>query len=133
MTRVVSLVLVVRNLERALTVYEGGLGFTRTGDPSEVQSLGARHIFLRADNVTIELLEPHDETMPPGLFLRARGEGVFSLSVGVDDPVATRDQLRQALVDVRGAPGEQQRMFVRPNDAHGVLVEVTTVTAPPSA
>jgi catechol 2,3-dioxygenase-like lactoylglutathione lyase family enzyme len=133
MTRLVSLVLVVRNLERALTVYEAGLGFERVEAPSDVPSLGARHIFLRADNCMLELLEPHDETMPPGLFLRARGEGVFSIAVGVDDPVAARDRLRQAFVEVRGVPGEQKRVFVRPNDAHGVLVEVNPLGAPPAS
>jgi len=121
MTRLASLVLVVRNLAHALAVYEQGLGFTRVDEPSDVPSLGARHVFLRAENCLLELLEPHDETMPPGLFLRARGEGLFAMGVGVDDPGRARERLRSASVDVRGEAG---RLFVRPGDAHGVLVEV---------
>jgi catechol 2,3-dioxygenase-like lactoylglutathione lyase family enzyme len=123
MIRLMSLVLVVRNLDRALGVYEQGLGFTRLGDPEDVPSLGARHVILRADNCTLELLEPHDERMPPGIFLRARGEGVFAMELGSEDPTAVRTCLEQVPVEVRGT-GERGRLFVRPNDAHGVLVEV---------
>jgi hypothetical protein len=130
MTRLTSLVLVVRTLERALAVYEQGLGFARLGDPEDVPSLGARHVLLRADNCTIELLEPHDDRMPPGIFLRARGEGVFAMELGTDDPAALRERLAQVSVEARGAE-TAARLFVRPNDAHGVLVEVGRT--PPSA
>lgn len=133
MTRLASVVLVVRNLERALTVYEQGLGLQRLGEPSEVPSLGARHVLLAADNCTLELLEPRDQTMPPALFLRARGEGVFALGVAVENLELTRESLRLALVSVRGGEAAPDRpparLFVRPSDAHGVLLEV----GPPAA
>lgn len=133
MTCLATVVLVVRNLERALTVYEQGLGLRRLGEPSEVPSLGARHILLAADNCTLELLEPHDHTMPPGIFLRARGEGVFALGVAVENPEATREQLRLALVTTRGGAstpgGPPSRLFVGPADAHGVLLEVGPIAA----
>src|SRR5206468_2822543 len=54
MTRLVSLVLVVRYLEHALAVYERALGFARVGEASDVPSLGARHVFLRAQNCLFE-------------------------------------------------------------------------------
>ena len=130
MTRLASLVLVVRDLERALAVYEEGLGFARVGEPSDVPSLGARHVFLRADNCLVELLEPHDDDKPPGLFLRARGEGVFAMELRVADPAVARRDLADVGVDVRGAaPGADQRWWVRPGDAHGVLVQVAAAEA----
>ncbi|HTD26970.1 MAG TPA: VOC family protein, partial [Candidatus Elarobacter sp.] len=86
MTRLASLVLVVRDLERALAVYEHGLGFARLGEPSDVPSLGARHVFLRAENCLLELVQPHDEQSPPGRFLHQRGEGMFAMELRVDDP-----------------------------------------------
>jgi catechol 2,3-dioxygenase-like lactoylglutathione lyase family enzyme len=125
MTRVASLILVVRNLERAVAIYEQALGFTRVGEPSDVPSLGARHIVLRAANCLLELVEPHDEGKPPGLFLRARGEGMFALELQVEDPDEARRQLSLAFVDVRGTPDDASRWYVRPADAHGMLIEVS--------
>jgi catechol 2,3-dioxygenase-like lactoylglutathione lyase family enzyme len=130
MTRLASLVLVVRDLERALAVYEEGLGFARMGEPSEVPSLGARHVFLRAENCLLELVQPHDEQSPPGLFLRQRGEGIFSMELRLDDPAKAREHLAQARVATPGDPG---RWYVRPADAHGMLVEVAPAAAPDPA
>jgi catechol 2,3-dioxygenase-like lactoylglutathione lyase family enzyme len=125
MTRLASLILVVRNLERAVAIYEQALGFVRVDEPSDVPSLGARHVVLRAENCLIELVEPHDEEKPPGLFLRARGEGMFGLELQVEDPDEARRQLSLAFVDVRGTPDDPKRWYVRPADAHGMLIEVS--------
>ncbi len=130
MTRLASLVLVVRNLERALAVYEGALGMTRLGDPSDVPSLGARHVFVRAENCLLELVQPHDDKSPPGLFLRQRGEGMFAMELRVDDPKQARDGLKHARVEARGAA---ERWYVRPVDAHGMLVEVAGADVPDPA
>lgn len=127
MTRLASLVLVVRDLERAMAVYEQGLGFSRVDEARDVPSLGARHVFLRGDNCLLELLEPHDLSKPPGLFLRARGEGVFALEVRVEDPARARRDLADVRVE---APGSEERWYVRPADAHGVLVQVAGPEAP---
>jgi catechol 2,3-dioxygenase-like lactoylglutathione lyase family enzyme len=127
MTRIASLVLVVRDLERALAVYEHALGFARVGEPSEVPSLGARHVFLRAENCLVELVQPHDEKSPPGLFLHQRGEGMFAMELRVDDPRKARDDLAQVHVQARGAA---ERWYVRPVDAHGMLVEVAGAGVP---
>lgn len=127
MTRVASLVLVVRSLERALTIYEAGFGLARTGPPRNVSSMGAWQIFLRADNCTIELLQPHDEAKPPALFLAARGEGLFALALAVDDPDAARGRLAASgvsLLAVAEGPGGE-RWYLRPADAHGILLELT--------
>jgi catechol 2,3-dioxygenase-like lactoylglutathione lyase family enzyme len=135
MTRLASLVLVVHDLERALAVYEQGLGFTRTAEVEDVPSLGARHVLLRAENCILELLEPHDDTKPPGLFLRQRGEGVFALTIGADDPGRTRERLAGVGVTVVQAGDAEvaspmARCYLRPRDAQGVLVEVGPTEAP---
>lgn len=124
MTRIASLVLVVRDLDRAIAIYERGFGFARFDEPTDVPSLGARHVVLRAENCLLELLEPHDDTKPPGLFLRARGEGMFALELHVDDPTEARKQLSLAFVETRGTSAESDRWYVRPADAHGMLIEV---------
>ena len=136
MANVEYLVLVVRDLERALGLYERGLGFARVEEVSDVPAIGARRIFLRAENCLLELLEPHDETKPPGAFLSARGEGVFGLGVRSADTEETLAQLRRAGVAAAGPTGggggEGEYWYLRPADAHGVLVEVSALGAPPA-
>jgi len=129
------LVLVVRDLERALGLYERGLGFTRVEDVTEVPAIGARRVFLRAENCLLELLEPHDDTKPPGAFLRARGEGIFALGIRSADVEETLAQLRRAGIAAAGptgGSGEGEYWYLRPADAHGVLVELSALGAPPA-
>jgi hypothetical protein len=83
----------------------------------------------------LELLEPRDDRLPPGIFLRARGEGVFAIGVGVSGPGRVAERLKQAFIQVRGAVDESAgppggRMFIAPTDAHGVLVEVSAAEPP---
>ena len=124
MPRLATVVLVVRDLYRALALYEEGLGFKRLEDPNDVPSLGARHVVLRADNCLIELLAPNDDEKPPGRFLKARGEGVFSLALEVADPVQAGAELTARSVETRGAADDPQQWYVRPADAHGLLLQV---------
>ena len=129
------LVLVVRDLDRALGLYERGLGFVRVDGISDVPAIGARRIFLRAENCLLELLEPHDETKPPGAFLAARGEGIFALGLRTADMEETLAQLRRAGIAPAGPTGdagEAEYWYLRPTDAHGVLVELGTPGAPPA-
>ncbi len=129
MTSVTGLVLVVADLEHALAVYEVGFGFIRVSTLDDVPGLGARRVLLRAGNIELELIQPYDAAKPPGLFLRERGEGVFAMTVGVDDLGRARERLERAGVTMVGQTGggalPPTPGFVRPRDAHGVLVEVT--------
>jgi len=125
MTRLATIVLVVRDLHRALALYEQGLGFERLEDPSDVPSLGARHVVLRAENCLLELLAPHDDEKPPGRFLSARGEGVFSLALELEDPARAGAELAARSVETRGAADDPGRWYVRPADAHGLLIQVS--------
>ena len=134
MTSVAGLVLVVQDLDHALAVYEVGLGFVRVSAVDEVPALGARRVVLRGAACELELIEPHDDTKPPGVFLRERGEGVFALTVGVDDPGRARERLERAGITVVGPPGggglPPASGFIRPREAHGVLVEVGPAPVP---
>jgi catechol 2,3-dioxygenase-like lactoylglutathione lyase family enzyme len=122
MARIATIVLVVRDLEAALALYETHVGLERVEDPSDVPSLGARHAVLRAQDCLVELLEPRDEGMPPALFLRARGEGVFSVALALEDPVAARERLRAAGIEPRGPADHLGRWWLPPGDAFGILL-----------
>lgn len=127
MTRIPYLVLVVKDLEKALAVWEAGLGFYRISEPTWVAALGAKQVLLRAENAVIEILEPHDESLPPGAFLRAKGEGVFAVAARL--PQAAQAAARLASVGAQPIGGKDEksgkpRWYVRPGDAQGVLVDL---------
>lgn len=127
MTRIAYLVLVVEDLERALAVWEIGLGFYRIAEPSWVPALGAKQVLLRAENAVIEILEPHDESRPPGAFLRARGEGVFAVAARLPRPEEAADRLANLGANPIGGPEATtgaSRWYVRPADAQGVLLDI---------
>ena len=126
MTRLRTVVLVVRDLDRAVAIYEA-LGFELVEEAAEIASVGARRALVRAENCAVELLQPIDDEKPPGLFLRARGEGVFSVALEVDDPATARSGLAGCFVDARGAADDASRWWVRPADAHGLLIQVNPV------
>jgi catechol 2,3-dioxygenase-like lactoylglutathione lyase family enzyme len=131
MSRLASVVLVVRSLERAVALYEA-LGFERVGQARAVSSMGAWQGFVRAENALLEILEPHDHSKPPGLFLAARGEGVFAFALRVENPEEARERVARAglhPVAVDATPGAE-RWYVRPADAHGILVEITGAGVP---
>ena len=84
----------------------------------------------RAQNCLLELVQPRDQQSPPGRFLHQRGEGMFAMELRVDDPARAREQLAHASVQT---PGAAEHWYVRPVDAHGVLVEVASAGAPDPA
>jgi Glyoxalase/Bleomycin resistance protein/Dioxygenase superfamily len=128
MTRIPYIVIVVKSLDRALQVYEHGLGFYRLHEPCPVPSMGAWHVLLRAENCVLELLEPHDDEKPAAAFLRERGEGVFAMAVRVEAPEIARERLHSSGVELVGAGADAehgpQRWYVRPSDAAGVMLDV---------
>ena len=134
MANLEHLVLVVRDLNQALALYQRGLGFKVVGVASDVPSVGARRVHLRGANCLVELLEPHDATKPPGVFLRTRGEGVFAIGVRVDSLGDAVDALRTAGIAPAGPTGNpgdpDETWYVRPGDAHGVLIELATIGTP---
>jgi methylmalonyl-CoA/ethylmalonyl-CoA epimerase len=136
MAHIEHLVLVVRDLNQALTLYERGLGLSRVAPPVDVPSIGARRVHLRTENCLLELLEPHDPTKPPGAFLAKRGEGVFAIGVRVDGLGETMQALHAAGVAPAGPTGNpgdvDETWYVRPSDAHGVLLELAAVGTPAS-
>jgi hypothetical protein len=127
MTRIAYLVLVVEDLERALAVWEVGLGFYRIAEPTWVPALGAKQVLLRAENAVIEILEPHDDSRPPGLFLRERGEGVFAVAARLPHPEQAAVRLANLGAEPVGgldATTGGSRWYVRPANAQGILVDV---------
>jgi methylmalonyl-CoA epimerase len=74
----------VRALEPAIERWTKALGFTLAGEET-IESMGLRLAFLRAGDLTIELIEPTRADSAVARFLEKRGEGIHHLSFAVPD------------------------------------------------
>jgi methylmalonyl-CoA/ethylmalonyl-CoA epimerase len=123
----------VRDLDTALAFYRDALGLEMTARRS-VPEEGVEIVFLPIGEGQIELLRPLDEEGGVARFLERHGEGLHHICLVVDDVEAAMERLREAgaellseepCVDEHGT----RYVFVHPNSAHGVLLELYEVAA----
>jgi methylmalonyl-CoA/ethylmalonyl-CoA epimerase len=123
----------VKDLDRAVELYEGLLGIRSTGrervDHQEVEVA-----FFGNGDGRVELICPLNDRSGVAKFLEKRGEGLHHVCVNVADLAATLRQLRERgvpLIDEkprRGAGGSLIA-FVHPKGASGVLLELRQAEA----
>jgi len=117
----------VRTLGPAVERWTNALGFTLVGEET-IESMGLRLAFLRAGDVTIELLEPTRADSAVARFLEKRGEGVHHLSFTVPDieaALAGAEAAGLELIDRTPRVGSHgtKIAFLHPRAMFGVLVE----------
>jgi methylmalonyl-CoA/ethylmalonyl-CoA epimerase len=120
--------IVVRDTAIALTQFRDRLGFpvVAVDQPPEVPVLLT---YLDMGNAYLQLVEPLDHESPIAQWLDEHGEGMHHICFGVDDLVATLDELRPpgagqtAMGSGRGFPAA----FVAGEPAHGVRIECTEI------
>lgn len=94
----------------------------------EYPELGNNVMFLYADNVKIELLEPTSDDSPIGKFIAKRGEGIHHIAYQVDDLDKKMAELRAKGFTLltkdhyKGAEGFNV-IFVQPKETGYVLTE----------
>lgn len=126
-TGVHNIVIAVKNIEEATKLYTDGLGFQviRTG----ISPWGLKTAFLALGEATIELVQPIDpEQGPVAKFLQSKGEGIYQLTLGVDN----LDEMIQALtgkgIRLLGIDPESRakgaEVFIHPRSTMGVLIEI---------
>jgi methylmalonyl-CoA epimerase len=102
-----------------------GLAIVDTVDMPERQ---LKVVFVQAQNVLIELLEPTDIDSTVSRFIERRGPGLHHLCFGTPDIRAHLRDLRDKnveLIDEEPRPGAHGEVaFVQPSSAFGVLVEL---------
>ncbi|HET91622.1 MAG TPA: methylmalonyl-CoA epimerase [Chloroflexi bacterium] len=122
----------VRDLDAALEFYRDGLGLELT-ERREAPEEGVEIAFLPAGGVEIELLCPQSSEGGVAAFIEKRGEGLHHICVAVPDIEAAMAQLQASgarlssespRVDVHGT----RYIFVHPQSAHGVLLELYEMT-----
>ncbi|HEY8489794.1 MAG TPA: VOC family protein [Dehalococcoidia bacterium] len=120
------LAVATRDLDAAINTYRENFGLEaeRWG---EVPALGIRNAVLPVGEAFIELITPLTGEGPVARFLEERGEGMYLISIAVDDLDAAMADLRERGVRVMGEPVpiEGGRMaFVHPSSTHGVLLQL---------
>jgi methylmalonyl-CoA epimerase len=134
----------VRSLERARAFFERHFG-AEFGPVEDVAVDGYRYVPFTLAGFTLELLEPYEARNPIARFLERRGEGLYQLSLTVDDVPAAAAVLREEGLSVIGPRTYEEDVvlegcrwteaFVHPKDAHGVLIflgQRTPVAAEPT-
>ena len=122
-TNLDHIAIAVNDLESATKTWQEnfGLPLERTG---ESQALGIRQAFLPIGSAFIELISPLSESGPVADALKNKGEGLYLLSLAVDDLDATLAELRERGVRVNDPPAASRVTFISPRAANGVLVQL---------
>ena len=120
--------IVVRDIEKALTLYQGALGL-HLARIQERPDLAATIAFLPTGDSEIELVQPVTGDSDVAKFLEERGEGIHHICLEVDDIERALSDLRERGLQVideipRVGPEGERFAFIHPKSAHGVLVEL---------
>lgn len=118
------LAIAVKDLEAAVQTYTSNFGFpvVRRGENAQ---LGLLNAFLQVGDAQLELFTPTKPENPATKFLAEQGEGMYVLSLEVDN----LDQATQALIakgmkvgPITPIPGGRLA-FISPKVTHGVLLQ----------
>jgi len=115
----------VKDLDTAVDTFTENFGFpiSRKG---AVPALNIERAFLDIGDASLELFQPTDDQNPGTKFLNERGEGMYLLSLEVDDLQKAADELaaKGIKVSVQALPDGMKLGFVSPKNAHGVLLQL---------
>ncbi|HEX7343514.1 MAG TPA: methylmalonyl-CoA epimerase [bacterium] len=128
MNRINHIAIAVTDLEAAETTYRDVLGLEWQGREEVVSQKVMTSIFRMGES-RVELISPTAEDSPIAAFLAKRGNGLHHICFEVENIEAEMQRLKS-----RGARllsekptagvGKSKVIFLRPQDAHGVLVEL---------
>jgi methylmalonyl-CoA/ethylmalonyl-CoA epimerase len=129
--RVDRVSIAVRSLPAARAFFERHFG-AAFGEIQDVKLDGYRYVPFTLGGFTLELLEPYRPDNAIGRFLAKRGEGLYQLSLMVEDLDGAVADLQEAglrVIGPRSYPEDVvlegcrwREAFVHPRDAFGVLL-----------
>jgi methylmalonyl-CoA epimerase len=115
----------VKDLDAAVKTFTGNFGFPieRFG---AVPALNIRRAYLTIGDAWLELFQPTSETNPAAKFIAERGEGMYVLSLEVDDLEAATEALanKGVKVSLQSVPNGPRLGFISPKQTHGVLLQL---------
>jgi len=114
----------VKDVDAAVRTFTKNFGFPieRAG---EVPALKIKRAFLTIGDAWLELFQPTSDENPAAKFIAERGEGMYILSLEVEDVDATAQHLQKhgIALKVQSVPGGPRLGFVSPKSTHGVLLQ----------
>jgi len=117
----------VKDLDAAVKTYTANFGF-QVRQRTDVAALGIRLAMLPIGDADLELFTPTVADNPPAKFLAERGEGMYVLSLEVDDLDAAVATLTGKGIKVstaaRTADGGGRLVYLSPKSTHGVLLQL---------
>lgn len=123
----------VRNMQEGIDLYTSMFGLQVMQPPGNASQYGFRACRLgNGEDPFIELLEPTEENAAIARFLRSRGEGVYLVSLQVNDLKQAVRQVRSAGGIVTGLGHEEEPgpdtkvVWVHPSSTKGVFIELST-------
>lgn len=115
----------VKDLDTAVDTFTKNFGFpvSRKG---AVPQLHINRAFLEIGDAALELFQPTSEQNPGAKFITDRGEGMYLLSLEVDDMQKAVDQMtaKGLKVNVQTLPDGMKLGFISPKSTHGVLLQL---------
>lgn len=122
-TNLDHVVIAVNDIEAATTTWREnfGLALERSGENA---GMGIKQAILPLGSAFIELISPLGEGGPVADALKNKGEGLYLISLAVDDMAATLAELRAKGVRVNDPPAGASVTFISPKAANGVLVQL---------
>jgi methylmalonyl-CoA/ethylmalonyl-CoA epimerase len=117
----------VKSLAASKSFYEK-LGLSISAE-EVVESEQVRLVMIPLSDSRLELLEPTSESSPIAKFISKRGEGLHHVSLRVPDLSAIVEKLKKDGVrlvsnEIKVGAGGHRYVFVHPNSAGGVLLEL---------
>jgi len=115
-------VIAVRDINDGIRAWSGGLGLTLSHRASHPEVGLEIAFFSLADGSFLELVSPTSEVSPLFGYLKENKEGIRLLCLNVDDLDASVEALTRKGVTLDGLG--TSRVFIRPESASGVLVQL---------
>lgn len=115
--------IVVADLHQGVRTFADNFGFQ--ADPSkggENARLGIKNAFVPVGESDLEFIQPMTEEGPVATFAKDRGEGMFMLSIAVDDVAAAVEHLRA--LGYRAGGANNGVAFVSMRSTHGVNLQL---------
>ena len=115
--------IVVKDLDQGLQTFANNFGFQPDASRGgEVERLGIKNAFVPVGDSDLEFIQPTTDSGPVATFANDRGEGMFLLSIAVDNVAAAVEHLR-ALGYRAGDPAGNVA-FVSMKSTHGVNLQL---------
>src|SRR5918998_200307 len=116
-TNLDHVVVAVNDLEAATKTWQENFGLP-------LERSGANQAILPIGSAFVELIQPLGDSGPVADHLKNKGEGLYLISLAVDDMAKTLEELRAKGVRVNDPPAGGTVTFISPRAANVVLVHL---------